>query len=101
MFVVHSMKWIHLIAAGCEPPRAALIRPFNNFTIGYTTDVPCNNPAFDKHVEVVRTDDGQLYFLDDGQLLAASELATKLICLVVAEGLLGGEQRNIPSIESE
>ncbi len=79
------IKWIHLIAAGCEPPRAALIRPFNEFTLSYTTHVPCDDAAFDKHVEVVRTNDGQLYFIENGHLLAASELASKLIRLVAAE----------------
>jgi hypothetical protein len=101
LFFVHSMKWIHLIAAGCEPPRAALIRPFNEFTIGYTTNAPCKDPAYDHHVEVARTDGGQLCFLENGNLLAASELADKLIRLVAVEGLQSSEQCNIPSIESE
>lgn len=82
--LVHSLKWIHLIAAGCEPPRAALIRPYNDFTVGYTTQVPLNLPDLDIHVEVVRTDDGRLFFREDGQLLTACEFAIKLIRLVAA-----------------
>jgi hypothetical protein len=86
LFFVLSMKWIHLIAAGSEPPRTVLIRPFNEFTVGYTTHFPCNNPALDNdnHVEVVRTDEGQLCFLENGHLLAADEFASKLIRLVTA-----------------
>lgn len=81
-FYVHSMKFIHLVAAGGEPRRAMLIRPVNEFTVGYTTQVPCEDPAFDNHVEVVRTDDGQLYFRENGHILAISEFASKLVNLV-------------------
>ena len=85
LFFVHSRKWIHLIAAGSEPPRTALIRPFNEFTVGYTTHVSCNDLEFDNHVEVIRNDDGKLYFLENGHLLSPSEFARKLIRLVAAE----------------
>jgi hypothetical protein len=101
LFFVHSKKWIQLIATGYDPPRAELIRPFNEFTIGYTTHVPCNDPAYDNHVEVARTDDGQLCFVENGHPLAASQLASKLIRLVAMEGLLGREQDSIPPIESD
>ena len=96
-FCVHSMKWIHLIATDCESPRAAPIRQFNEFTIGYTTDVPFSDPADDNHVEVARTDDGQLCFLENGNLLAASELASKLIRMAAVgseTGLLVSERLN-------
>jgi len=79
------MKWMHLVAAGCEPPRTALIRLVNEFTVGYTTQVPCSDPAFANHAELVRTDEGQLCFLENGNVLAASEFASKLIRLVAAE----------------
>lgn len=79
---VYSMKRIHLVAAGCEPPRAILIRPANEFTVGYTTRVPCEDPAVDDHIEIVRTDDGQLYFRENGNVFTTSELATKLIGLI-------------------
>ena len=81
-FYVHSMKWIHLVAAGCEPPRAMLIRPVNEFTVGYTTQVPCDAPAFDNRAEVVRTDKGQLYFRENGHIFATAEFARKLLNLV-------------------
>lgn len=82
LFYVHSMKWIHLIAAGCEPPRAMLIRPMNEFTVGYTTQLPCDDPAFDSHAEVVRTDEGQLFFSENGHISATAEFARKLFNLV-------------------
>lgn len=85
LFFVHSMKRIHLFVPGCEPPRGVLIRPFNEFTLGYTTQIPFNDPAFDNHVEVVRTEDEQLNFLENGHLLGVSEFASKLIRLVAAE----------------
>jgi len=83
------MKRIHLVAAGSEPLRAVLIRPVNEFTLGYTTQVPCNDPAFDNHAEVVRTDEGQLYFRENGHILAAAEFATKLLNLVAETDQVG------------
>jgi hypothetical protein len=79
---VHSMKWLHLIAADCEPPRAMLIRALNEFTVGYTTRLPCGDPALDEQVEVFRTDDGQWYFRENGTIFTASLFASKLIRLI-------------------
>ena len=82
LLYIHSMKWVHLVAAGCEQPRALLIRPVNEFTLGYTTQVPCDDPAFDNHAEVLRTDEGQWYFRENGHILSAAEFASKLLNLV-------------------
>ena len=59
-----------------------LIRPVNEFTVGYTSQVPCDDPAFDNHTQVVKTGEGQLYFRENGHILSASEFASKLINLV-------------------
>ena len=67
LFLVHSMKWIHLYSIHNEPPRALLIRSASEFTVGYTMQAELNDPALDNHVEVVRTDDGELYFIEDGK----------------------------------
>jgi hypothetical protein len=37
VFIVHSMKLIHLINQNANPPRSALVRRYNDFTLGYTT----------------------------------------------------------------
>ena len=85
VFFSWSTKWIHLTAARGEPPRTALIRPYNEFTVGYTTEPSRNDPALDKHVEVVRTADGRLYFRENRHLLTTSDFAAKLIRLVAGE----------------
>jgi hypothetical protein len=82
---VLSMKWVHLIATGCEPPRTVLIRPFDEFTVGYTTQSPSNHPAFDNHAEVVRHDDGRLHFRVEHDVLTVGEFAQTLISLLMKE----------------
>ena len=82
---VKSTKWIHLIAARGEPPRTALIRPYNEFTVGYTTEASRNDPALDRQVEVVRTGDGRLCFRENGHLLTTSDFAAILIRFVAGE----------------
>jgi hypothetical protein len=82
VFIVHSMKLIHLINQNANPPRSALVRRYNDFTLGYTTGIPFGDPALDHQLEVVRTDDDRLQFLDDGNLVAPHEFALKLPDLV-------------------
>jgi hypothetical protein len=88
IWFIHSMKRMHIVAADGEPPRSLLIRLVNEFTLGYTTQVPCNDPAFDMHVEVVRTDEGQLRFREGEKLLAPSEFVDRLIRLVAGAKLV-------------
>jgi hypothetical protein len=79
---VHSMKWLYLITADCAPPRAMLIRPVNEFTVGYTTRLPCGDPALDDQVEVLRSDEGPLYFRENGKVFTTSLFASKLVDLI-------------------
>jgi hypothetical protein len=53
--------------------------------VSYTTEPSRNDPALDKHVEVIRTADGRLYFRENGRLLTTSEFAANLIRLVAGE----------------
>ena len=82
---VHSAKWVHLIATDCKAARKVLIRPYNEFTVGYTDQTPCNDPAFDNHAEVIRSEDGRLYFREKNDVLTVPEFASKLISLVTVE----------------
>jgi hypothetical protein len=85
LFYVLSLKWITLIATDCDPARTLLIRPLNENTIGYTTDMQCKDSTHDQRVGVYRTDDGQFYFADSGSYLAASEFITKLVRLIAVK----------------
>ena len=85
LLLVHSMKWVHLIDTDSTPARIVLIRRYNEFTVGYTAQIPCNDPAFDNHADVLRNDNGQLYFRERNELLTVAEFACKLISLVSTE----------------
>ncbi len=85
IYFLHSAKRIHLISLSPDPPRSALVRRYNDFTLGYTTETPFGNPALDHQVEVVRTQDDWLQFLENGDLLTPHELAIKLLDLVAAQ----------------
>ena len=81
------MKRIHLTATDCNPARNVLVRPFNEFTLGYTCRIPHNDPSPDKQVKVVRDKNGQLYFVENKRALSPSEFAQQLIRLIAPTSL--------------
>jgi hypothetical protein len=81
-FHVLSGKIAQLISRDSESPRSVLVRRYNEFTIGYTTQIPCGDQGFDQHVEVVQDQNGVVHLRENGLLLTPRELAVKLVALI-------------------
>lgn len=85
LMMVLSMKWVHLIPIAGDGSKSVLMRRYNEFTVGYSTDsLQRNDPSYDNHAEVVQSGDGVLYFRENGKLLTVSEFAVKLIALATS-----------------